>query len=235
MKELIVRSLLGGAALVLALTSNQSMAQLPVYSLDAIDYNVPLAVNVDNNLQTSATICSVPQFNTSGGSLVLDDVIITLTGAATYNNLILNNIGSSGSFTTLNTDTVANGLPVLGSLTATVTGPSGSVIALSGQPTSPAYGNSLTPIYNTTSFTLSSGSFDLSGYDGTGAIPVQFTYELKGPSGLVLNYASGTSTAGGTGSTFHIEYEYSPVPEASTVGLVAGLGCLVALFRRARH
>jgi hypothetical protein len=37
------------------------------------------------------------------------------------------------------------------------------------------------------------------------------------------------------GATFHIEYEYSPVPEASTIGLIAGLGCLVALVRRARN
>jgi hypothetical protein len=36
------------------------------------------------------------------------------------------------------------------------------------------------------------------------------------------------------GETFHIEYEYSPVPETSTCGVIAGLGCLIALARRLR-
>ena len=65
-------------------------------------------------------------------------------------------------------------------------------------------------------------------------LPVEFQLANPIPGESPPNFGSGLSGASTAGATFHIEYEYSPVPEGSIIGLVAGLGCLAALVRRGR-
>lgn len=83
---------------------------------------------------------------------------------------------------------------------------------------------------------------------GLSSIPVVLDASLLGGPGMVGGLPASLFTgaaasgllfpvngAGSLGETYHIEWEYSPVPEASTCGLVAGLGCLVILVRRFRR
>jgi hypothetical protein len=71
-----------------------------------------------------------------------------------------------------------------------------------------------------------------------GLLPIPASFQANNPPSLVtpaLNYNAPPFGAPDVGATFHLEYEYSAVPEASTIGLVAGLGCLAALVGRARR
>ena len=71
-----------------------------------------------------------------------------------------------------------------------------------------------------------------------GLLPIPASFQVNNLPNLVtpaLNYYAPPLAAPDVGATFHLEYEYSAVPEASTIGLVAGLGCLAALVGRARR
>jgi hypothetical protein len=71
-----------------------------------------------------------------------------------------------------------------------------------------------------------------------GIFPIPASFQLNNLPSLVtpaLNYIVPPLSGPDVGATFHLEYEYSAVPEASIIGLVAGLGCLAALAGRARR
>jgi hypothetical protein len=112
-------------------------------------------------------------------------------------------------------------------------GASGVDSAVQSGSASPAYFN-LGPGYAPNRVGVTFGASAL--YNGLFPIPASF--QLNNLPNLVtplLNYNARPFGAPAVGATFHLEYEYSPVPEASTIGLVAGLGCLTALVRRARR
>jgi len=232
MNKLIVRSLGAGTALALVLAASQSRAQ---NEYSPTDVNAATINELDST--TRSETVSVEQFNPALYG-TLDGVIITLTPSATYNSLYLNNSGVAGSFQQLATQVSAS-LTRYGPLTAQVYGPNIFPAAISAPAngiTSASYGganNFVSPGQITLTTTT-----ELAPFIGTGSTPITTSFQLLSyynnvaNSGPFLNYSSGQSDAG---ATFHIEYEYSPVPEASTIGLIAGLGCLVALVRRARN
>ncbi|MGO8677612.1 MAG: choice-of-anchor E domain-containing protein [Limisphaerales bacterium] len=229
MNKLIVRGLGAGTALALVLAANQSRAQ---------DWTTPSADvtytfnGVDNNLQNQpAAFVTLPQFNPALGTL--EEVQISFQGNAVFNGATFNNSGNAGAFTSL-TANVAATAPTLNTVTLNIAGPGGYFNAPTSG-TSDPYGTGGTITYPTSPINITISSITpavLSAYQGSGDVNIPLSAQLASLGGPVLSYASGTSQAG---ATFHIEYEYSAVPEASTIGLVAGLGCLVALFRRARN
>jgi hypothetical protein len=71
-----------------------------------------------------------------------------------------------------------------------------------------------------------------------GLLPIPASLQVNNRPSLAasaLNHSAPPPPAPNVGATFHLEYEYSAVPEASTIGLVAGLGCLAALVGRMRR
>jgi len=260
MMRQIVRCLAGGAALLLALAANQAWAQSQ-YS--PTDESTPTINGVDNNGETGTT-ASTPfaaaAANYNGGTL--SEVIIQITGSATYNNLSFANPSTINGQNNLNTVTFnslgttigitgINGGNNLSSYAGEYTGGTSVSAATTPGSTYSATPGNVTPSFSGTAsannaanlmiFTSGLPLFESPWYIGATAAlnPVTgiygtFTANTAGapsPNYPETMFGTASSTAG---ATFHVEYEYSPVPESSTVGVIAGLGCLVALARRAR-
>ncbi len=235
MRTAIVRSLLGGMAMGLVLAASQSKAQVvtpdPTAPSSGAQYG-----NVGTTLTTPINSSSFLQFNPSLGTLI--EVELTLTENVTYTSLsVANTSGSAVNFPGFSTTATAT---VPGSYNVVVTASSDPAGGISVANHSHSAQYTGTGTASQIVYITSANQSVLNGFTAPNSnpsymtLPVEFQLANPIPGESPPNFGSGLSGASTAGATFHIEYEYSPVPEGSIIGLVAGLGCLAALVRRGR-
>jgi hypothetical protein len=172
---------------------------------------------------------TVSQFDPSLGTL--NAVFIQTVGNASVNGYLQNNASLPETFSFGMGVEVATLLPNSSLLTADVLAAKPGVFTVPPQGGVAVFGGPAT--YTGTASTTLSGA-EMAPFVGAGSVglPTE-TSTVLAFTGGGGNIQANLSTL--VGETFHIEYEYSPVPEASTCGVIVGLGCLLALVRRPPH
>lgn len=232
MKKLVIRSLLGVAAAALVFATGEARAAFQDV------YDTSLAT------QTATTwsgTFSVPQFNSALGTL--NEVEVWFTTAATASPSLYNGNPFQATVVTslsagVNAYAAFNGGPNTlfqnTPVALSVPPPAGGFTIAPGATVNPIPGWTYPAAATLTDYvTYNAG---LGYFTGNGNVTMNTS--VYGNSSANETGGLFTPTWNTTaGETLEVQYDYtvSPVPEASAVGVMAGVGCLLALVRRMRR